>query len=108
MTKLEVVESELDSLNVFTGELNEIAKAMTKVLSDEIPFNMSITIANYTMSSFVGHFHYKIKMEADNLVPPNIIAFILAKSGAKKTSSMLTSEKNTEVWIRNIRESQKS
>jgi len=94
MTKLEIVESELDRMNVFTGELNPIAKTMTKVLGKEIPFDMALTIANYTMASFVGHFHYKIKIEADNLVPPNMIAFVLAKSGAKKTSSMLTLEKS--------------
>lgn len=93
MTTLEIVTDELDRMNVFDGKLNDVAILMTKVLGNEVPFNMALTIANYTMSSYVGHFHYKIKIESDNMVPPNILTFILAKSGAKKTSSMLTLEK---------------
>ena len=93
MTNLELAKGELDRLDVFDGKLNSTALSMTKILGDDIPFTMALTIANYTMASFIGHFHYKIKMAEDNLVPANMIAFILAKSGAKKTSSVLKLEK---------------
>ena len=93
MTNLELAKGELDKLDVFDGKLNSTALSMTKILGDDIPFTMALTIANYTMASFIGHFHYKIKMAEDNLVPANMIAFILAKSGAKKTSSVLKLEK---------------
>lgn len=93
MTDFDIVKEELKRLDVFDGKLNKTALDMTKILGDEIPFAMSLAIANYTMASFVGHFHYKIKMADDNLIPPNIVLFILAKSGAKKTSSVLKLEK---------------
>ena len=46
------------------------------------------------MATFTGHFHYKIELDTDNLIPMNVIIFVLAKSGAKKTSSMLKLEKS--------------
>lgn len=92
MTKLELVKHELDKNDVFNGKLNNTALDMVKMLGDDIPFSMALGIANYVMASFVGHFHYKILMNEGNLVPPNIIVFILAKSGAKKTSSVLKLE----------------
>jgi hypothetical protein len=67
---------------------------MAEILGDSIPFPMSLTIANYTMATFTGHFHLKIKLAEDNLIPCNLIAFVLAKSGTKKTSSMLKLEKS--------------
>ena len=67
---------------------------MTQLLGDTVPFPMSLAIANYSMATFVGHFHYKIELERDNLIPMNVIIFVLAKSGAKKTSSMLKLEKS--------------
>lgn len=102
MTKLELVKNELDKLNVFDNKLNSIASDMAKILGDDIPFPMSLAIANYTMSSFVGHFHYKINVSEGNLVPPNVIIFILAKSGAKKTSSMTKLEKSVQRGIDEI------
>lgn len=92
MTKLELVKAELDNQHILDGTLNSVAVDMTKMLSSDIPFSMALAIANYTMASFVGHFHYKINLGDGNLVPPNIIVFILAKSGAKKTSSVLKLE----------------
>ena len=67
---------------------------MTDLLGDTVPFPMSLAIANYSMATFVGHFQYKIELEKDNLIPANVIIFVLAKSGAKKTSSMLKLEKS--------------
>jgi len=93
MTKLEIVKQELDRLNVFAEHKNKTAHQMTEILGEDIPFPMSLTIANYSMATFTNHFHLKIKLAEDNLIPCNVIAFVLAKSGAKKTSSMLKLEK---------------
>jgi len=93
MTRLELVTNELNRMNVFGNHTNKTADKMSKILGEDIPFPMSLTIANYTMATFTGHFHLKIKLAEDNLIPCNVIAFVLAKSGAKKTSSMLKLEK---------------
>ena len=99
MTNLELAKGELDRLDVFDGKLNSTALSMTKILGDDIPFTMALTIANYTMASFIGHFHYKIKMAEDNLVPANMIAFILAKSGAKKTNTIIKNAFKRDITI---------
>ncbi|MCH9712803.1 MAG: hypothetical protein K0U20_09290 [Proteobacteria bacterium] len=93
MNKLELVTQELNKMNVFDVHKNKTAEQMSEILGEDIPFPMSLTIANYTMATFSGHFHLKIKLAEDNLIPCNVIAFVLAKSGAKKTSSMLKLEK---------------
>ena len=94
MTEYEFAEKELEKLGAFNGKPNKVADKMTKLLGDTVPYSMSLGIANYTMATFVGHFHYKIALEENNLIPMNVIIFILAKSGAKKTSSMLKLEKS--------------
>lgn len=94
MNKLELVTRELNTLGAFDGKPNKVALKMVELLGDSVPFSMSLAIANYTMATFVGHFHYKIELDMDNLIPMNVIIFVLAKSGAKKTSSMLKLEKS--------------
>ena len=94
MTQLELVTRELESRGAFNGRVNETALLMTKLLGEKVPFSMSLAIANYTMATFIGHFHAKIELDTNNLIPMNCIIFILAKSGAKKTSSMLKLEKS--------------
>ena len=94
MDKLELVTRELNNLGTFDGKPNNVALKMVDLLGDSVPFPMSLAIANYTMATFTGHFHYKIELDTDNLIPMNVIIFILAKSGAKKTSSMLKLEKS--------------
>lgn len=94
MNKLELVTRELNTLGAFDGKPNSIALKMVELLGDTVPFSMSLAIANYTMATFIGHFHYKIELDTDNLIPMNVIIFVLAKSGAKKTSSMLKLEKS--------------
>ena len=91
--KLELATAELERLEVFKEYKNETMTDMVEILGPEVPEHMSITIANYTMASFVGHFHCKMKLGPDNIVPINMVAFILAKSGAKKTSSVSKLEK---------------
>ena len=90
---LELAKVELDRHDCFMVNRNIYAESLTKVLSKDVPFDMAFAIANFTMCSFVGHFHYKINFSDDNKVPMNMIAFILAKSGAKKTSSVIKMEK---------------
>ncbi len=92
-TKLELAKNELDKLNVFNEYKNRTMTNMTTILGKEVPEHMAQTIANFTMASFVGHFHFKIELSPTNLIPMNMISFILAKSGAKKTSSVTKLEK---------------
>ena len=94
MNKKELLHTELVKLDVFSEHKNKTASQMAEILGEDVPFPMSLTIANYTMATFTGHFHLKIKLAEDNLIPCNVIAFVLAKSGAKKTSSMLKLEKS--------------
>ncbi len=93
MKKLEIAQVELDKENLWDGKLNSTALKMVEILGKNVPFNMAMGIANFIMATFVGHFHYKIKMKDDNHFPMNVILFILAKSGARKTSSVLKLEK---------------
>lgn len=93
MNKLQLLTKGLEDAEAFDSSGNKTAKQMADMLGDSVPFTMSLAIANYTMSTFVGHFHYKIELARDNLIPMNVIIFVLAKSGAKKTSSMLKLEK---------------
>lgn len=90
---LDLATAELDKHGCFEPNRNMYADYLTKVLSKDVPFTMAYGIANFTMCTYVGHFHYKIELSEDNLVPMNLIAFVLAKSGAKKTSSVLKQEK---------------
>lgn len=92
-TKLKLAKEELDRLGVFDVHQNNVMMAMTTILGKEVPFTMSMTIANFTMASFVGHFHFKLQLSPDNLIPLNMVGFVLAKSGAKKTSSVTKLER---------------
>ena len=109
-TKLELARKELDKLEVFEEYKNETMLDMVRILGKEVPEHMSMTIANFTMASFIGHFHYKIELAPDNVVPTNMIGFILAKSGARKTSSYTKLERAVSkgVEIINIRRQQKA
>jgi|GEM_PF-2836794 len=93
MNKLILAKKALDERNVFDGKFNQTALDMVSMLEKDVPFTMALGLANFTMATFIGHFHTKIKIKEDNLPPPNMIAFILAKSGAKKTSSIVNLEK---------------
>jgi len=101
-TKLELATVELERLEVFREYKNRTMTNMVKVLGKEVPEHMAQTIANFTMASFVGHFHFKIELAPNNLIPMNMIAFILAKSGAKKTSSVTKLEKVIEPGLKVI------
>lgn len=90
---LDLAKQELDKHDCFLENRNMYADYFTKVLSKDVPFSMAFAIANFTIATYVGHFHYKIELSEDNRVPMNLLAFILAKSGAKKTSSVLKMEK---------------
>ena len=87
MSNSTIVLEELNKLNAFSGKLNKHAKYMSNSLDAEIPESMRLNIANYTLASYISHFHVKIVLE-DSFIPTNFIAFTLAKSGASKTSSV--------------------
>ena len=90
--KLLALTNRLEQMGAFDSKPNKVADKMARMLGEEVPYSMSIAIANYTMATFTGHFHYKLDLGENNLVPMNVIIFVLAKSGAKKTSSMLKLE----------------
>lgn len=92
----ELALEELNKNDAFGVNRNKYAEYFTRTLDEDVPFDMAFAIANFTMASYVGHFHYKLELADDNRVPMNLIAFILAKSGAKKTSSVLRMEKLLE------------
>lgn len=98
-TVKELAKIELEKNNCFDMNRNILAMDFVKVLDKEVPFDMAFTIANFTMASFVGHFHFKIEISEENRVPMNLIAFILAKSGAKKTSSVQKMEKMIQIGL---------
>lgn len=106
-SKLEQFKDRLSLNGAFSKNENPIAKDMISLIGDDVPYSMALAISNFIMSSFVGHFHYKIHLGEDNLVPPNIIAFILAKSGAKKTSSVIKLEKAIQPGLDIIQEIRK-
>lgn len=89
-TKLQLMKEKLDGANMFNGELNPLSLKLSEVLSADLPQTMSLTIANFTMATFVNHFNVRFEYSEGNYVPCNMIAFILAKSGAQKTSSVMT------------------
>ena len=93
MTKLELAKAELDKNQMFSGEKNQTALDLVSILDKDVPFTMAYTLANFTMASYIAHFHFKILIKDDNTPPANMICFILAKSGAKKTSSVVNLEK---------------
>ena len=95
-TKLELATNELERLEVFKEYKNRTMTNMVTILGKEVPEHMSQTIANFTMASFIGHFHFKIELGPNNLIPMNMLSFILAKSGARKTSSVTKLEKVIE------------
>ena len=83
----DIVKTELNKLGAFSGKVNKIMSYMVNSLDAETPYSMRATIANYALASFVGHFHTKIIL-GDDFIPTNFIGFVLAKSGAAKTSSV--------------------
>ena len=88
MNKEKILKEGLDKLGTFDGTKNKNMKRLVKSLGEDVPYTMAVVLANYTMASFVGHFHWKLSLEEDNNVPINTINFVLAKSGMKKTSSV--------------------
>ena len=62
MTKLELAKAELDRLKVFEEYKNSTMMKMVAILGKDIPFEMSSSISNFTMASFIGHFHYKLQL----------------------------------------------
>ncbi len=98
-TKLKLAKDELDRLEVFQEHKNPVMQAMITILGKDVPEAMSRTIANFTMASFIGHFHFKLQLAPDNIVPLNMVAFVLAKSGAKKTSSVTKLEKVIKIGL---------
>jgi hypothetical protein len=90
---LEWAETELKQSGCFSINQNPWAVKLVECLDDNVPFDMAFAIANFTMASLAGHFQTKMELADDNHAPTNFIGFILAKSGAKKTSSVRNMDK---------------
>ena len=61
-TKLKLAREELEKLEVFKEYKNRTMTNMVTILGKEVPEHMAQTIANFTMASFIGHFHFKIEL----------------------------------------------
>lgn len=85
---LDLAKKELTEMGALDGSKNKAMVHLANILDDEIPSTMREALANYAISSFINQFHIKIELSPDNLIPCNVINFILAHSGAKKTSSV--------------------
>ncbi len=82
-----IVKEELDKLGAFSGKLNKYAMYMANSLDKEIPLSMRLNISNFSLASFISHFHTKIVLD-DSFIPTNFVGFTLAQSGSAKTSSV--------------------
>jgi hypothetical protein len=83
----------LTQQGAFEKNENRMAQKFVSILDEEVPYKMALAIANFSMASLAGHFHAKLALSETNTPPINMIGFILAKSGAKKTSSVIKMEK---------------
>ncbi len=87
MSNKQIVQNELEKEGAFSKKINKYAMYMANSLDEEVPLSMRLNISNYTLASYVSHFHTKIVLD-DSFIPTNFIGFTLAKSGAAKTSSV--------------------
>jgi len=85
---LDLAKKELMEMGALDGQKNKAMTHLASILDEEIPLSMREGLANYAIASFVNQFQIKIEIAEDNLVPCNVIDFVLAHSGAKKTSSV--------------------
>ena len=92
MSTLQIMEDALNELGAFEEHRNPIAEKMMDALGDEVPEVMGLLMANFMIASFANHSRIFLALSPTNHIPSNLVAFILARSGDKKTSSILKLE----------------
>lgn len=91
---LDMLEKEVNSLNLFEGNLPEIVKTIANSIpSRNIPYRMKLAFAVSEIILFCSQFKINIKHWNDSIIPINSIMFCIAKSGASKDSSVKAARK---------------
>lgn len=91
---LDMLEKEINSLNLFEGNMPEIVTAIAdSIPSQTIPYRMKIALAVSEIMLFISQFKINIKHWNDSIIPINSIMFCIAKSGASKDSSLKAARK---------------
>lgn len=94
MGMLNMLEKEINSLNLFEGNLPEIVKAVAdSIPSQNIPYRMKLALAISELMLFTSQFRVNIKHWNGSSIPINSIMFCIAKSGASKDSSLNAARK---------------
>lgn len=94
MSMLDMLEKEINSLNLFEGNMPEIVTAIAdSIPSQTIPYRMKIALAVSEIMLFISQFKINIKHWNDSIIPINSIMFCIAKSGASKDSSLKAARK---------------
>lgn len=83
----------LEDQGILSGFENKGIEDLASIIPDEVPRKMARVIGMYMITSLANALQIKIKLSEDNKVPVNTISFVLAHSGAKKTSSVDTMER---------------
>lgn len=94
MSMLDLIEKEINSLNLFEGNIPEIVKAVAdSIPSQTIPYRMKIALAISEIVTYISQFRINIKHWNGSIIPINSIMFCIAKSGASKDSSLKAARK---------------
>ena len=94
MSMLDILEKEINSLNLFEGNIPPIVTAIAdSIPSNTIPYRMKIALAISEIILFTSQFRINIKHWNDSIIPINSIMFCIAKSGASKDSSLKAARK---------------
>ena len=105
MSMLDILEKEINSLNVFDGNLPEIVKGVAdSIPSQTIPYRMKLAFAVSEIMLYASQFRKNIKHWNDSIIPINSIMFCVAKSGASKDSSVKAARKCFESGYKQINE----
>ena len=93
-TMLDILEKEINSLNLFNGNIPEIIKAVTdSIPSRSIPYRMKLALAVSEIILYTSQFRINIKHWNDSIIPINSIMFCVARSGNSKDSSVKAARK---------------
>lgn len=94
MSMLDILEKEINSLNLFEGNIPPIVTAIAdSIPSNTIPYRMKVALAISEIILFTSQFRINIKHWNDSIIPINSIMFCIAKSGASKDSSLKAARK---------------
>lgn len=94
MPMLDMLEKEINSLNLFEGNMPEIVTAIAdSIPSQTIPYRMKIALAISEIMLFISQFRINIEHWNGSIIPINSIMFCIAKSGASKDSSINAARK---------------